>query len=71
MATSTPNTKPSLVVEKGKVAAKEAAPAKREKLIDEALKESFPASDPPSYMGGAVTGGPKKGTLKLPQADKP
>ena len=41
------------------VAAKEAPPHKREKLIDKAVEDSFPASDPPSYMGGAATGGPK------------
>jgi len=47
-----------------RVAAKEAPPAKREKLIDEAVEGTFPASDPPSYMGGAATGGPRKGALK-------
>jgi hypothetical protein len=59
MTSPTRNTKQDLVVEKGKAAAQEAAPPKREKLIDAALDESFPASDPPSYMGGAVTGGPR------------
>ncbi len=47
------------------VAAKDAeAPRKREKLVDDALEKTFPASDPPSYVGGSATGGPKKGTVK-------
>jgi hypothetical protein len=70
MTSSIHNTKPDLIVEKGKIAAKEAAPAKRERLVDAAIEESFPASDPPSYMGGAVTGGPKKGALKPAETDK-
>lgn len=33
---------------------------KSEKKIDEAVAETFPASDPPSYMGStAVAGGPE------------
>ena len=44
------------------VAAKEASPRQREKLVDEAVEATFPASDPPSYMGGAATGGPRPGT---------
>jgi hypothetical protein len=44
------------------VAAKEASPQDREKLVDEAVEATFPASDPPSYMGGAATGGPRRGT---------
>jgi hypothetical protein len=41
------------------VAAKKASPRDREKLVDEAVEATFPASDPPSYMGGAATGGPR------------
>jgi hypothetical protein len=44
------------------IAAKEASPRNREKLVDEAVEATFPASDPPSYMGGAATGGPRRGT---------
>ena len=29
--------------------------------IDEAVEESFPASDPPSYAGSSVAGSPKEG----------
>ncbi|MBV9113978.1 MAG: hypothetical protein JOY67_14255 [Hyphomicrobiales bacterium] len=43
-----------------KIAAKSADGKKRERLIDDAVEDSFPASDPPSYMGGATTGAPKK-----------
>jgi hypothetical protein len=43
-----------------RIAAKTASVKTREKLIDEAGEDSFPASDPPSYMGGATTGAPKK-----------
>ncbi len=52
------------------VAAKEAAPPKREKLIDKAVEDTFPASDPPSYMGGAATGGPKPKRKKAGEAAK-
>jgi hypothetical protein len=45
------------------IAAKEAPPGKREELIDEAVEETFPASDPPSFMGGAATGGPRQSTV--------
>jgi hypothetical protein len=56
------------------IAAKEAPPHKREKLIDKAVEDTFPASDPPSYMGGAATGGPKPKKKKSGtsvQAEKP
>ena len=42
------------------VAAMSADEKTREKLIDRAVEDSFPASDPPSYMGGVTTGAPKK-----------
>jgi hypothetical protein len=45
------------------VAAKVARSDRREKLVDDALERSFPASDPPSYMGGSTTGGSKKGSF--------
>jgi hypothetical protein len=36
-------------------------PAKRKQngKIDEEVEETFPASDPPSFMGGEVLGAPK------------
>ena len=52
-----------------RIAAKSAEGKTREKLIDEAVEESFPASDPPSYMGGATTGAPKKRPRKPDEAD--
>jgi hypothetical protein len=52
------------------IAAKEAHPAKRERLVDKAVEATFPASDPPSYMGGAATGGPRKGAVKPGEVDK-
>jgi hypothetical protein len=33
-------------------------PAADDERVDEALEESFPASDPPSYGGGSGTAGP-------------
>jgi hypothetical protein len=50
-----------------RIAAKTAAVKTREKLIDEAGEESFPASDPPSFMGGATTGAPKKKKKRKPE----
>jgi hypothetical protein len=32
---------------------------KRNGKIDEQIEETFPASDPPSFMGGEVLGAPK------------
>jgi hypothetical protein len=34
-------------------------PKKKTNKIDEEIEESFPASDPPSFMGGEVLGAPK------------
>ncbi|SDR64194.1 hypothetical protein SAMN05519103_09507 [Rhizobiales bacterium GAS113] len=39
------------IIEKEKIAAKVGPVSKREKLIDATLRESFPASDPPSKYG--------------------
>jgi len=47
---------------------KEPAPKKRkekESRLDEEIEESFPASDPPSYAGGAV------GEPRRPKDGKP
>jgi hypothetical protein len=33
--------------------------SKRNGKIDEEIEETFPASDPPSFMGGEVLGAPK------------
>jgi hypothetical protein len=42
---------------------KDSAPERREKeerRIDKEIEESFPASDPPSYAGGAAIGEPRR-----------
>jgi hypothetical protein len=36
-----------------------AGKGKKNGKIDEEIEESFPASDPPSFMGGEVLGAPK------------
>jgi hypothetical protein len=32
----------------------------QERRIDEEIADSFPASDPPSYAGGPIAGGPRR-----------
>jgi len=60
MTPTSPEQQPDPAVAKGKAAPANPTADERDSVVDEALKETFPASDPPSYMGGAVTGGPKK-----------
>jgi hypothetical protein len=44
------------------------ATERRERRIDEALKETFPASDPPSFIGaGAPTPTEKKAKVRVPR----
>jgi hypothetical protein len=38
--------------------------------IDEAIEESFPASDPPSFMGGEMLGAPKGRKSTVPAHKK-
>ena len=75
MTSTSREQQPDPAIAKGKAAPANASADKRDSVVDEALKETFPASDPPSYMGGAVTGGPKKhpstSTSTPAEADKP
>lgn len=38
--------------------------------IDEEIEESFPASDPPAFMGGDVIGAPKRRETPQPPSDE-
>jgi hypothetical protein len=40
------------------IAAKEAPKPRQDRLVDAAVEDTFPASDPPAYMGGTATGAP-------------
>jgi DNA uptake protein ComE-like DNA-binding protein len=44
---------------------------KADSEIDEAVEESFPASDPPSYAGSSVAGAPKDGPAPSGEASEP
>lgn len=48
----TPPAKPKIAAAKRKT--KKAKPAKKPSEVGESSRESFPASDPPSYSGGAI-----------------
>jgi hypothetical protein len=41
------------------IAAKDASKPRQDRLVDAAVEDSFPASDPPAYMGGTATGAPR------------
>lgn len=45
--------------------------AEAEKNLDEALKASFPASDPPANTTPTFAGGPERSQMKHPKPDKP
>jgi hypothetical protein len=40
------------------IAAKGAPKPRQDRLVDAAVEDTFPASDPPAYMGGTATGAP-------------
>jgi hypothetical protein len=53
---------------------KSAKPSKRRenRKIDEQVEESFPASDPPAFMGGKhIVGAPQKRETPAPECVKP
>lgn len=45
---------------RGHLSDQEASVVKRQSLVDEAVQETFPASDPPAYMGKLVPGAPRR-----------
>jgi hypothetical protein len=54
-----------------KAGAKSSARAENRK-VDEQGEESFPASDPPAFMGGQhIVGAPKKRETPAPECAKP
>jgi hypothetical protein len=48
--------------------AREAGVVRSEDEIDESLRESFPASDPPAWIALVGTGSPKSGEPSMRQA---
>jgi len=47
-------------------------PNRQNRKIDEQVEESFPASDPPAFMGGKHTiGAPQKRETPAPDCTKP
>jgi hypothetical protein len=53
---------------------KSAKPSKRRenRKIDEQVEETFPASDPPAFMGGKhIVGAPQKRETPTPECVKP
>jgi hypothetical protein len=46
--------------------------ARENRRIDEQVEESFPASDPPAFMGGKhIVGAPQKRETPAPECVKP
>jgi len=45
---------------RGRLSDQEAGVMNRQSLVDEAVQETFPASDPPAYMGKLVPGAPRR-----------
>ncbi len=41
---------------------RERAKARANREVDRQSEDSFPASDPPSYSGGAIAGAPERGS---------
>jgi hypothetical protein len=48
------------------------SPKHQNRKIDEQVEESFPASDPPAFMGGKhIVGAPEKRETPAPECVKP